>query len=172
MDNLQIKGKISNYFSYQIIIPAIPHSETVHHHKKHSQKKGLGKLFSRQHKKGAKRGLALVGRNLEAARMERHAAMTLAYIKNGIVNALWTAVVVACVKLAPILLFGFKLMFKSVLPLTGLALFGTNRGLFPNQFKADRDDNDDVVIDDEDDEESDDEDRDITEENDTTHTYR
>ncbi len=86
-------------------------------------------------------------------------------------NALWTALVVACVKLAPILLFGFKLMFKSVLPLTGLALFGSNRGLFP-QKKDDVDD--DIRFDDDDDDEEeddedelediDDDDRDVSEE--------
>lgn len=102
------------------------------------------------------------------------------YIKNGIVNALWTAVVVACVKLAPILLFGFKLMFKSVLPLTGLALFGTNRGIFPQHLKDDDDDGeirlDDVDEDDDEDDESDDDDRDISDEKDekdeSSHHYR
>lgn len=96
------------------------------------------------------------------------------YLKNGIVNALWTALIVACVKLAPILLFGFKLIFKSVLPLTGLALFGA-RGLLPqrqlNLKVDDVDDDGDIRFDkidedDEDDEEDelDDDDRDISDE--------
>lgn len=115
----------------------------------------------------------MFGRVSESERLERRAAMSLAYIRNGVINALWTAVVVACVKLAPILLFGFKLMFKSVLPLTGLALFGTNRGLFPNHLKDDRDDDDTQIDDDDDDDdnESEDEDRDISEEKDEKHTY-
>lgn len=99
--------------------------------------------------------------------------MSHRYLRNGIVNALWTAAVVACVKLAPILLFGFKLMFKSVLPLTGLALFGTNRGLFPQYLKKDTDDDiqlDDIDDDDDDDDEfdeiEDDDDRDVSEEKD------
>lgn len=104
-------------------------------------------------------------RRSESDRLERHAAMTLAYIKNGIVNALWTAVVVACVKLAPILLFGFKLMFKSVLPLTGLALFGANRGLFPQQqSKHDHDDHGEIRLDDDDDEVEEDEDDELDDE--------
>lgn len=141
------------------------HRHTVHHHKKHSHKKGFGKLF-KKHKKGSNRGLGLFRRVSERERMERHATMTLAYIRNGVVNAFYTALVVACVKLTPILLFGFKLMFRSVLPLTGLALFGTNRGLFPN-LKDDHHNDDDVQIDDDeddDDDELDDEDRDISEE--------
>lgn len=181
MDYRHLKSKkscslfvIYNYFIVYVIL----YRQTIHHHKKHSHKKGLGKLFKKHHKKGTRRGLALLGRNTETERMQRHAAMTLAYLRNGIVNALWTAVVVACVKLAPILLFGFKLMFKSVLPLTGLALFGTNRGLFPQsnrglfpqRLKDDRDDDDDIQIDDEiddeTDEDSEDEDRDISEEDD------
>lgn len=68
-------------------------------------------------------------------------------------------------------------MFKSVLPLTGLALFGVNRGIFPQHFKE-KDNDDDIRFDDEDDEDdddedlSDDEDRDISEEKEaSSHHY-
>lgn len=75
-------------------------------------------------------------------------------------------------------------MFKSVLPLTGLALFGANRGLFPQPLKDNEDDGeirldrlDDEDEDDvDDDDESDDEDRDVSEEKDekegSSHHYR
>ncbi|XP_037044264.1 uncharacterized protein LOC119080151 [Bradysia coprophila] len=177
-------------YQYQLIsppspppLPPLPYGQSpqkehpVHHHKKaESSKKLLAKLF-KKHKKGNRRGLALLQRRSESERLERHAAMTLTYIRNGIVNALWTAAVVACVKLAPILLFGFKLMFKSVLPLTGLALFGTNRGLFPKALKKDDDDDEDVRFDDDEEDDEDDdeeeEDRDVTEEKEESgHHYR
>lgn len=48
------------------------------------------------------------------------------------VNALWTALVVACVKLTPLLLFGVKLLFQSVIPLAGMAVFNNRKGLFAN----------------------------------------
>ncbi|KAJ6627597.1 hypothetical protein Bhyg_16694, partial [Pseudolycoriella hygida] len=124
---------------YQSIpsLPPLPYSQqtnaqqAVHHHKHHILKKGLGKLLLKKRRNGRGRELAVIRRRSEAARLEKHAAMTLTYIRNGIMNALWTAVIVACVKLIPLLLFGFKLMFRSVLPLTGIALFGAGRGLFP-----------------------------------------
>lgn len=71
-------------------------------------------------------------------------------------------------------------MFKSVLPLTGLALFGANRGLFPQQLKEDHDDGDLRLEDDGDEEEEDEEDelddeeKDLSEEKDERkhHHYR
>lgn len=72
-------------------------------------------------------------------------------------------------------------MFKSVLPLTGLALFGSNRGLFPAMKKDDTDDQhldfDDIDEDrDEDDlddlESDDDDDKTVSEEKDeSSHLY-
>lgn len=58
-------------------------------------------------------------------------------------NALWTALVVACVKLTPLLLFGAKLFFQSVIPLAGMAIFHNRRGLFADDVAEHEDDNND-----------------------------
>lgn len=55
---------------------------------------------------------------------ERTATQTLTFIKDGVVNALWTALIVAAVKLVPLIFLAVKLMFKSVIPLAGFAAFG------------------------------------------------
>lgn len=39
-------------------------------------------------------------------------------------NALWTALIVAAVKLVPLIFLAMKLMFQSVMPLAGFAAFG------------------------------------------------
>lgn len=85
--------------------------------------------------------------------LQRHAQRTLAFIRNGVVNALWTALVVACVKLTPLLLYGAKLLFQSVIPLAGMAIFNNRRGLFADHDRAFDDhhiDEDDDVVDDDD----------------------
>lgn len=64
--------------------------------------------------------------------LQRNAQRTLAFIRNGVVNAIWTALVVACVKLTPLLLYGVKLLFQSLVPLAGLAVRHNRRGLFGN----------------------------------------
>lgn len=63
-------------------------------------------------------------RRLVALRGQRN----LTFIKNGIFNALWTAIVVVCIKLAPLLLFGIKMLIHSFVP--GLAGRGNAGGLF------------------------------------------
>lgn len=69
--------------------------------------------------------------------LQRRAQRTLTFIKNGIINALWTALAVACVKLTPLLLFAAKLLFQSAIPLASMALNQNRRGHF-----ADADDDD------------------------------
>lgn len=64
--------------------------------------------------------------------MERHAQQTLAFIKHGLLDALWTGIIVAVVKLAPLLLFGVKMFFKSVSPTAGASIFNQRQGLFRN----------------------------------------
>lgn len=71
--------------------------------------------------------------------LQRHAQRTMAFIRNGVVNALWTALVVACVKLTPLLLYGAKLLFQSVIPLAGMAVFHNRRGLFADAEQRDED---------------------------------
>lgn len=71
--------------------------------------------------------------------LQRHAQRTMAFIRNGVVNALWTALVVACVKLTPLMLYGAKLLFQSVIPLAGMAVFHNRRGLFADAEQRDDD---------------------------------
>lgn len=69
-------------------------------------------------------------RSQTALRAERNAQQTLSFIKQGLSDALWTGIIVAAVKLAPLLLFGVKLFFKSVNPTAGTSIFNQRQGLF------------------------------------------
>lgn len=80
-------------------------------------------------RRGLRRGVTR-----RTVRMQRQAHQTLSFIKKGIVNALWTAVVVIIVKLAPLLLLGIKLMFKSMVPLAGMAVFQERQDVFRDGF--------------------------------------
>lgn len=59
--------------------------------------------------------------------------MSLMYIKRGLVDAFWTAAIVFAVRLIPLVFYGLRLIFHSVTPLAGMALYQNRRGLFNNR---------------------------------------
>lgn len=82
-------------------------------------------LLSREQSRGiASRTTSIAQRNTQ----------TLAFIKKGFLNALWTAVVVMIVKLAPLLLLAIKLTFKSMVPLAGMSVFQERQEAFRGGF--------------------------------------
>lgn len=88
-----------------------------------------------------RRGLRRRGqrRGLRASQFQtdRKAQQTLAIIKNGIKDALLTAVIVLVVKLTPLLVMAFKMFFHTVAPF-GDDDFGERRGLmFRDDFNLD-----------------------------------
>lgn len=62
--------------------------------------------------------------------IQQHAQRTFMYIKRGLIDALLTALVVFVVKMLPLVFYGLKLMFQSMIPLAGMAVYHNQRGLF------------------------------------------
>ncbi|GAB0092619.1 hypothetical protein DMENIID0001_076260 [Sergentomyia squamirostris] len=68
-------------------------------------------------------GLSLRLRNaLDKTLSITHAEKTFATLKSDLISAIWTGVIVAAVKMAPLILLGIKLVFKALLPLVGMSL--------------------------------------------------
>lgn len=65
--------------------------------------------------------------------IQEHAEQTLMYIKRGLLDAFWTAIIVFGVKILPLIFYGMKLLFKSVIPLAGMAVYHNRQNLFAPQ---------------------------------------
>lgn len=95
--------------------------------------RGLGRRLSglRGLGRNLARGLQLRSQNLQRFVSEQRAQQTLTFIRQTLLDAFWTGIVVAAVKLIPLLFVSMQSFFQSVLPVAGIAAV-RQQSLFTN----------------------------------------